>query len=79
LTQELLRENINCLANLFSIDHSGALIFEHMRKYTTIHHEVFVNGAEIAAIIYWNLAPELAKIIHDDTWLNHPYDPTALG
>lgn len=76
LTQELLKENANSLANLYKIDPSGALIFEHMRKYNTIQHEVFVNGMEIAAIVYWNLAPELAKLIRDDSWLHHPYDPT---
>mgnify|MGYP001587407916 CR=1 FL=1 len=82
LSQELLRENANCVANLFDIDRSGALIFEHMRKYNTIHHEVFVNGMEIATIVYWNLVHELAKIIGDNhswSWLNAPYDPTDLG
>ncbi len=79
LYQEVIRENLVSLVNLYKINPRSELIFEHLQKYSTISHEIFKAGSEIAAIVYFNLAPDFANMAGDNNWLtDSPYIPDNL-
>lgn len=74
--QDQISLDLKATINLFKIDTSAALIFQHLKDHPVFTHEEFLNGMEIAAILYFGLASDLTDSGEDDSWLRTPYDPT---
>lgn len=74
--QDQIAQDLKATINLLRLDPSGALVFQFLKDYPFSQDEFFLNGMEIAAIIYFGIALEVAKATGNDSWLNTPYDPT---
>ena len=77
--QDQMLQDLRATINLLKMDPSGAMIFDFLKKYPFSNDEHFLNGMEIAAIIFFGVSLEVAKKTGDDYWLNVPiFDPNRL-
>ncbi len=77
--QDQISQSLRATINLFNIDTSTALIFQFLKDYPVFTQDEFLNGLEIAAILFFGLATKYAEETGNDGWLRNPYDPTDLG
>lgn len=68
--------DLRATINLLNLDPSSSLLFEFLKKYPLSDSDYFSYGMEIAAVVFYNLAPDVAHQIGDYSWLIKPYDPT---
>ncbi len=75
--QAFLLKNLRALINLYKRDRSGAQIFGFLCDYPFSNLPSFSSGMDVSATIYWNLAPELAKLTPNNDWLSRPDEPNS--
>lgn len=75
--QAFLLENLRALINLYKRDRSGAQIFGFLCDYPFSRLPSFSSGMDVSATIYWNLAPNFAKLTPNDDWLSRPDEPNS--
>lgn len=78
LAQESIKQNLRATVNLQTNYPSGDQVFDFLKRYPHDKSLMFTVGMEIAAVVYWNLAPDFSQLINNSSWLNS-LDPTNLG
>lgn len=69
--QEQIYKDLRGTINILKMDPSGELIFEFLSQNPYSQDEFFLNGSEIAKIVFFGISQALAQKIGDRRWL--PY------
>lgn len=68
--QDQIAQDLRATINLLNKDPSGALVFELLKKYPFSQSEYFLDGMEIAAMIFFGISLKVAHKTGEDRWLN---------